>query len=237
MMDADQQDPDGGITDGGRQEPGGERTEADSQNPTGEITDADLHHTLGPFDATTDAEQQPPTYKPSSKPAASPTYTYAVMAAGAGILFGVAFAANFWRTSSPTGPYDLGSATSSANGLKGHLLTTWDKEVEYRLTIGPGDQGQQAGFALAISNPPRPLSFDIQLKNPLGFVLCSTNILLKYDPGNAGLRAGNANASNDSGGQIAQGADTAQLEAQELARERGKDIFQNQFGPDDRLKP
>ena len=141
--------------------------------------------------------------------------------------------------SSPEEPHDLGSFTSTAAGLKGHLFTKWDKKLEYRLTLEPGDPEQQVGFALAVANPPRPLSIEIRLLDSQGFVLCSKGIVLRYDARNAAALgasnpdspAGKTNADNASNGRLAQANDEL-LDAQETARELGKDVFQNQIGAD-----
>ena len=85
----------------------------------------------------------------------------------------------------PNGRYDLGSVTSSAAGLKGHLFIEWDKKLNYRLTIEPGDPDRQAAFALAVAHSPRPLSVEIHMQDSEGFALCSKEILLKYDARNA----------------------------------------------------
>ena len=174
--------------------------------------------------------------------AENPTRIYAVGGVGLGILLGVVIAAVFWLTGND-GQYDLGSATSSAAGLKGHLFTKWDKKVEYRLTLEPSNPDQQAGFALAVSNSPRPLSIEIRLQDSKGFVVCAKDIILKYDVRNAAAfaasnpdsEAGVADADKTPGNRLAQEIEEAQLEAQEPERELGKDIFQNQIGKDGQI--
>jgi len=101
-----------------------------------------------------------------------------------GILFGVILATFLWHSDNSNGQYDLGSVTSSATGLKGHLIIEWDKKAEYRLTLEPSDRDQQAGFALAVAYPPRPLAIGIQLKDNQGIVLCAKDIELKHDAQN-----------------------------------------------------
>jgi hypothetical protein len=141
----------------------------------------------------------------------------------------VGFATNAWRQSNPPGPYDLGPAASSAQGLKGHLFTEWNNKVAYRLSIEPDEQDRQASFAHAVSDPPRPVSFDIQIKDPLGFVLCGTSVVLKGDPDKAAPAA-------VSGQRPAAQGNPARSESQELERERGKDLFKNEMGPDGQIK-
>lgn len=174
--------------------------------------------------------------------AENPTRIYAAGGVGLGILLGVVIAAVFWLTGND-GQYDLGSATSSAAGLKGHLFTKWDKKVEYRLTLEPSNQDQQAGFTLAVSNSPRPLSIEIHLQDSKGFVVCTKDILLKYDVRNAAAfaasnpdsKASVEDADKTPGNRLEQEIEEAQLEAQEPERELGKDIFQNQIGKDGQI--
>jgi hypothetical protein len=238
MIDGDEQDPQGENTDT-NQSPVSEETAGESQPfQRGDRADASQHY---PFGATMDTDQQPAMQKPS-KPAAKPTFAYIAITAGVGVLVGVGFAANAWRQSNPPGPYDLGPAASSAQGLKGHLFTEWNNKVAYRLSIESDEQDQQAGFAHAVSDPPRPVSFDIRIKDPLGFVLCGTSIVLKDDPGKGALAAtsgrrsafGKTSARNAPADPATQ-ADIARLQSQELERERGKDLFKNEIGPDGQI--
>jgi hypothetical protein len=145
----------------------------------------------------------------------SSTRTYVTIGVGLGFLLIVIVAIVALLTSPPEGRYDLDSVTSSAAGLKGHLYIQWDKKLEYRLTVEPSDADQQAGFAQAVAHSPYPLSIDIHLQDVDGFVLCSKQILLKYDPRNA--------IDLDASALSAQAA-------QEAAREQGKDVFQDQIG-------
>lgn len=161
---------------------------------------------------------------------------------GFGILLGFAFVTISWLMSDPVGRYDLGSMTSSAAGLSGHLFVQWDKKLVYRLAIKPSDPDYQAGFALAAVSSPRLLSVELRLQNSEGFVLCSKNILLKYNAQNAaalaepaGSDAPSTDAPTTLSGQLAQGTDPARLQAEEAEREQGQDVFQNQIGPDGQI--
>ncbi|MGA2888670.1 MAG: hypothetical protein ABSE51_11505 [Terracidiphilus sp.] len=174
--------------------------------------------------------------------AESPTRVYAAAGVGLGVLIGV-IAAAFWISENPDGRYDLGSVTSSAAGLKGHLFIQWDKKLEYRLSIEPTEAAQQQGFAFAVASSPRPLSITIHLQDNQGFALCDKDILLKYDPRNApSLAASNpdtppakTDADNAARAEPQQELDFTQLDAQETAREQGKDIFTNQMGPNGQI--
>jgi len=125
---------------------------------------------------------QPPSHEPLTERlrrfAENPTRFYATIGIGLGVLLGVILAV-FLLTGSPEGRYDLGPVTSSATGLKGHLYINWEKTLHYRLAFETSDPDQQAGFALAAANPPRPLSIEIQLQDNKGFVLCSREIVLR----------------------------------------------------------
>ena len=145
--------------------------------------------------------------------AENPTKFYATIGVGLGVLLVLIFAAFNLRPGSPEGRYDLGPVTSSATGLKGHLYINWEKTLHYRVTFETSDSDQQTGFALAVANPPSPLSIEIQLQDNKGFVLCSREIVLRYDNGPPAA------------------SDSAQLKDQKLKKEQGKDIFQNQIGP------
>jgi hypothetical protein len=175
--------------------------------------------------------------------AQSPTRVYAAAGIGLGVLFGVVFALIFWQLNHAEGRYDLGSFTSSAAGLKGHLWIEWDKKIAYRLTIEPSYPDYKAGFAHAVARPPRPLSIQVHLEDFQGFTLCTREIVLKYDARNAEALAASTpdsqalktDAVNLPANQPAQTIDLAQLDAQETARERDQEIFQNQIGPDGQI--
>jgi hypothetical protein len=175
--------------------------------------------------------------------AENPTKVYATAGVGLGILLGVVIAVVFWIMGAPDGPYDLGVATSSAAGLKGHLFAKWDKKLEYRLTIEPGEEARQEGFALAVANSPRPLSIMVRLQDAQGFVLCSKEILLKYNARNAAAFAASApdsqgnkmDADKNFSNQLEQKLNVARLEAQEPERELDRDVFQNQINQDGQI--
>jgi hypothetical protein len=175
--------------------------------------------------------------------AKNPTRVYAAAGVGLGVLFGVVFAVVFWQLNHAEGRYDLGSFTSSAAGLKGHLWIEWEKKVVYRLTIEPSDPDQKAGFAHAVARSPRPLSIQVHLEDFQGFVLCSREIVLKFDarnaealaPSNPDSQALRTDAINLPADQPGQTVDFTQLDAQEAARERDHEVFQNQIGPDGQI--
>jgi hypothetical protein len=171
----------------------------------------------------------------------NPIFRYAAIGGLMGIVFAAALISFSWVVSNPSTPYDLGGANSPGAGLKGHLFVKWeDKKLQYRVSIEPGDPDQKPGFALALTNPPHPVSVTLQLKDAKGFVLCTNDVLLKYDPDRApALPAqfplpGDNGAISRTGGSADQGL--VQNAADEAAREKGKDLFQNQAGPDGQIE-
>jgi hypothetical protein len=173
-----------------------------------------------------------------AKLAENPVVRFAAIGGLLGILFGAAMIGLAWLLGKPDGPYDLGTVTSNAVGLKGHLFTKWDDdELQYRLAFEPSDSSLHSAFAVAVSNPPRPLSIGIQLKDAMGFVVCTRDIVLKYEPAVAAAAApavpGAVKGGDGSSGTPAPPPmDAAQLAAGEKQREQGKDVFQPQNGAD-----
>jgi hypothetical protein len=105
--------------------------------------------------------------------------------------------------------------------------------------LEPSDPDQKDGFELAVANSSRPLSVLIQLQDNLGFVLCTKDVLLKYDSKNSATLADPTAESQPRNADTVGAASTppapAQLDAAEAAREHDKDIFQNQIGPDGQI--
>jgi hypothetical protein len=219
MTDLPQQDPAAGKPDPGQQVA---------------IADSARQH---PGTVASEAAPQSLASEPV-KSNANATYVYAVIAVGLGILFGVAFALIALRPNGRSNPYDLGSVVSNADGLTGHLVLNWTDKLRYHLVVEPSDPLKLAQFSLAVNRPPRPLSFDIQLKDSAGSALCNRTIVLKFDPKQAAAFAASDGAPQDGtedAGQVAQGVDIAKAEALELKREFGLDIFQNAVGPDGQI--
>ena len=158
--------------------------------------------------------------------AENPTRFYAAIGVGLGILIGVIFAAYSLFTGNPEGRNDLGPVISSGTGLKGHLYINWQKKLHYRLTFEADDPDERAGFAFAVANSPQPLSVDIELQDAEGIVLCSREIVLKYDARNAVANLPYKPAAT---------VDLAQLQAYEQEREEGRDVFQNQIAPNGKV--
>ena len=173
------------------------------------------------------------------------TKIFAAIGIGLGVLIAVLVASLTWFAGTPNGRYDLGTTDSSAAGLKGHLFVEWDKTLNYRLSMEPSDPARQAAFAMAVASSPRPLSVEIHLQNSGAFTLCSKEILLKYDPRAAAVlvapipepqpQAGKTNSGASPTVSPAPAVDYSQANAQEAAREKGRDLFKNQVGPDGQI--
>ncbi len=175
--------------------------------------------------------------------ASSQTRVYAATGVGLGLLVGLVVAAIFLRPGSPSLASDMGAVNSNEYGLKGRLATDWKDRLAYHLTIEPSAPELRAGFQSDVSASPRPLSIDVQVKDPFGKVLCGNTVLLKFDPRNAptslvtdpGPKATKAQKELAARNEIEQGLNLARLEGQELDREHGRDVFQADVGPDGKI--
>jgi hypothetical protein len=233
-------------------------TPASPAEPPAEVTspDAEIPAASVPPETPASAPEEPAAAPPVR--AAKKALLYAAAAIGIGALAGAVIGAISLREMRvipapapvveehpglPRELLDLGSAESTETGLKGHLTTQWTAAPVYSVTIAPGDPAQFEGFAASVNDPPRPLSIKIQLKDRLGFVMCSQDVLLKYQARKpADLEA--ADSAKDSGKNLkpkkisAKDAERLKTEqdefdkqqAQEAQREHGRDVFQNKVG-------
>jgi hypothetical protein len=193
----------------------------------------------------------------------SKIYFYAAAGTAFGILFGAAIAASLWLPNwlaqpsamanagvpapapvAPQGPRDFGSVKAIVAGLNGHLTTEWREKPTYTLVIEPSAPAQQPGFALAVTGSPRPLSVGFQLLDRTGAVVCGQDVVVRYDASRAALNAasGNSDSRNNAPktagtqGSAAAGDAQGRLEAEEMSRERGRDIFENEIGDDGQIE-
>ncbi len=140
---------------------------------------------------------------------------------------------------------DLGQGVLSVSGLRGHLVTRWNGKAQYQLHLEPLDYPDNPGFALVAGNPHQPYSINIRLLDSSGFSLCDKQILFPFDPARAVApvelppathRRKPAEAAAELAAlQSAQQAQLQNAQAQEQQRERGQDIFQNQYGDDGKV--
>ncbi|WP_348264232.1 hypothetical protein P8935_06790 [Telmatobacter sp. DSM 110680] len=145
-------------------------------------------------------------------------------------------------------PGDMGPGIFAVAGLRGHLDTKWDGNAKtgrlvYQLRIEPMEDRWGAGFSRVVSNPPMPLSVNVRIMDSSGFALCGKEIDFPFNPQNAGVTIP-ASAELGADGkklsaaaraaavQAARQSQIAQMQAAEVIRERGKDLFQNQIAHD-----
>jgi hypothetical protein len=145
-----------------------------------------------------------------------------------------------WNIFKPRPPFDdLGMAVFNASGLKGNLVAKWTAgKAEYRLRIEPNTIQQADGFSTVVGDPPQPISINIRLMDQTGFALCGKEVLFKFDPTKTAQPIPPPTSRNAAAIQAAkdqQAAQLATLQAQEQAREHGKDIFQNEPGADGKI--
>jgi hypothetical protein len=144
-------------------------------------------------------------------------------------------------------PGDLGPGIVAVDGLRGHLETRWDGDAKsgrlaYKLQIVPMEDRWGTGFSKVASNPPMPMSVNIRLLDSTGFALCGKEIDFRFDPQSIAppvtVSPVGANgkklslAERTAAMQAALQSEVTQMQAAEVTRERGKDIFQNQTTAD-----
>lgn len=158
------------------------------------------------------------------------------------LLFGVAIvaclavlASTQKRPNAPNIPPDaddLGQGVATASGLRGHLVTRWQKgKTQYMLKIEPLDPRDASGFSTVTSNPSQPISINIRVLDSAGFALCGKEIDLRFDPTHS-FHANGATAKKSAMALPAPQVGLQQAALQEKARESGKDLFQNIIGSD-----
>jgi hypothetical protein len=148
------------------------------------------------------------------------------------------------QPAAPTIARDLGTVDSSAAGFKGHLTTKWDQGLGYSFVIEPDDPARRAAFAMTVSNPPRAASVAIQIKDADGVVLCSHDVLLRFDPRKVAAinEAAEKLAGRPPGVKGAaaireeQEAELDRQVAAEADREHGKSIFQVNAGQNGKIQ-
>jgi len=168
------------------------------------------------------------------------TRVYAVIAVGFGLVVGLIVAVFHIHPGGPSATNEMDPVTVGTQGLKGHLTLKWGDRLAYNLTVEPSDQSLRSAFSSAVINSHRPLSLNLQLKDPFGTVLCGNTILVKFDPRNADLGVADEPTPRNPKeaealavrNQISESLNLARLENQELNREHGRDVFQNNLGTD-----
>jgi hypothetical protein len=104
--------------------------------------------------------------------------------AGLGILFVALIVLVVSNKQDPAVPFiDLGPNNVASAGLAGRLIVKWDGKSEYELHVDPLVPRQIPGFAAVAGNPPRPISFDLRMKDASGNISCQKEIVLGIDTG------------------------------------------------------
>lgn len=137
---------------------------------------------------------------------------------------------------------DLGDGIYKAAGLRGHMLARWDGKLHYQVQIQPIDPTVASSFDFTLANPPRPIDITIRLLDSSGFALCQKTVLVPYNPAQALVAPAGQHPPS---GRIARAryeqtlearqAQIAQLQAQETARVKGQDVFQDQLNSDGQI--
>ena len=108
----------------------------------------------------------------------------AMVLLGAGILAAATFAVlMLTKPSSAAVPFqDLGPGVSDVAGLKGHMVTRWQKGVQYQLKFEPLFAIYGPGFSYAVGHPPAALWIDLRLLDSTGYTLCGKQISFRPGP-------------------------------------------------------
>jgi hypothetical protein len=85
-------------------------------------------------------------------------------------------------TSSAPAFEDLGPGVSNVAGLKGHLVTRWQKSVQYQLKFEPLFSMYNAAFSYTVGHPPDSMWVNIRLLDSTGFALCGKQIEFRVNP-------------------------------------------------------
>jgi hypothetical protein len=159
------------------------------------------------------------------------------------VIFGLFVVLSTRPKSTGPPPGDLGPGIVAVAGLRGHLDTVWEGngktgKLVYKLRIEPMEDRWGAGFSRATSHAPMPMSVNIRLLDTSGFALCGKEIDFRFDPQNAQVPVSvspvGANgkklpvAELNAAIEAARQSVIARMQAAEVTREQGKDIFQNQ---------
>ena len=142
---------------------------------------------------------------------------------------------------------DLGPGIVAADGLRGHLQTRWEGDAKtgklvYQLRIEPMEDRWQAGFSHVVLNPPSPLAVNVRVLDSTGFALCGKEVDFRFDPSKSSVPMPTLSADKKmtkaertAAVEAARQNQLSQMQAAEAARERGKDVFQNQIATDNQV--
>jgi hypothetical protein len=127
---------------------------------------------------------------------------------------------------------DLGQGVSTASGIRGHLVTRFEKDqTKYMLKIEPIDPRQAGTFDAVTAVPKEPLSITVRVLDSTGFALCGKEILLSFDPGKAAAAKAKGGAK-----KVDVAVDGQAALAQEQNREKGHDLFRRIYDEDGKVQ-
>lgn len=158
---------------------------------------------------------------------------------GAGILAIIILTVFMIHKPSASAPafQDLGPGVSNVAGLKGHLVTRWQKGVQYQLKFEPLFTMYNSGFSYTVGHPPETMWVNIRLLDSTGYALCGKQIDFRFN--SAGTKV-NLTQIHEPGARLvrvsgsAPGAHPASGQAQPIAG-RSSDTFQNIRGDDGQI--
>jgi|SRR5579863_416257 len=188
-------------------------------------------------------------------------YRYAATGTAIGVLIGLSLGLGTWlsgplvhaksstNAAGPAAaehaartPKDFGTSNSDATGLKGHLVANWNDGLSYDLTIEPADPAERPAFTLAVSRPPRPLSFDVRLLDSIGSTLCDRQIGFASSEANGTVETVDANApalgaaDASAGDSMAGNSAPAQVLDRNMAQFEKHEMVETENGADGRIE-
>lgn len=126
---------------------------------------------------------------------------------------------------------DLGPGISNLAGLKGHLVTRWDKKVQYQLSFEPLFGIYGPGFSYTVGHPPGPLWVNIRLLDATGYALCGKQILFRPRPARSNADLTSAHSPGAKLLKVSDARPAALPGGRNMNRPgRSPDTFQDQVG-------
>jgi len=142
---------------------------------TTKFDQSDIYSFRAAFVAPEPAPQ--PARKPARPKSALGVNLLVAVAALSGLALVVFLGLKFFQPKPPIPYMDLGTQMFHPAGLGGRLIARWDGSPAYQLSIDPTDQDLVAGFEAVATDPPRPLSLTLRLRDSSGRVVCQKNVL------------------------------------------------------------
>jgi hypothetical protein len=125
---------------------------------------------------------------------------------------------------------DLGPGISNVAGLKGHLVTRWEKKVQYKLTFEPLFGIYSPGFSYTVGHPPGALWVNIRLLDATGYALCGKQIQFRLGPARSNVDLTSAQGAGAKVLKVSATAPGGSGGGSAPPWGRGRDTFQDQIG-------